>query len=53
MVEYNIHPRMSALSEVLWTPKKNRDLNDFTSRFSTQMERLKAMGANYRDPAKP
>jgi hexosaminidase len=53
MVEYNIHPRMSALSEVLWTPKAKRDLNDFRARFSAQMERLKAMGANYRDPAKP
>lgn len=51
-VEYNIHPRMSALAEVLWTPKKKRDLNDFKVRFAMQMERLKAMGANYRDPAK-
>jgi hexosaminidase len=52
-VEYNIHPRMSALSEVLWTPVKNRDLNDFKARFAFQMKRLRAMGASYRDPTEP
>jgi len=52
-VEYNIHPRMSALSEVLWTPTKGRDLTDLKTRFAVQMQRLKVMGATYRDPVKP
>jgi hexosaminidase len=52
MVEYNIHPRMSALAEVLWTPKKDRNFDNFKARLSAQIQRLKAMGSNYRDPAK-
>jgi hexosaminidase len=51
-VEYNIHPRMSALAEVLWTPMTKQNYADFQTRLPAQIERLKAMGANYRDPAK-
>ena len=53
MVEYNIHPRMSALAEGLWTPKEKRNFADFQARLPAQIQRLKAMGANYRDPALP
>ncbi len=52
-VEYNIHPRMSALAEGLWTPKANRNFDNFKARLPAQIQRLKAMGANYRDPEKP
>ena len=53
MVEYNIHPRMSALAEGLWTPKQNRNFDGFKARLPAQIQRIKAMGANYRDPEKP
>jgi N-acetyl-beta-hexosaminidase len=43
---------MSALAEVLWTPKKDRNFDNFKARLSAQIQRLKAMGSNYRDPAK-
>jgi hexosaminidase len=52
-VEYNIHPRMSALAEGLWTPKANRNFDNFKARLPAQIQRLKAMGATYRDPGKP
>jgi hexosaminidase len=52
-VEYNIHPRMSALAEGLWSPKERRDFDNYKARLAPHIARLKAMGANYRDPAKP
>ena len=38
-VEYMIFPRMSALSEVLWTPKENRNWADFERRLGIQFKR--------------
>lgn len=46
-VEYMIFPRMSALSEVLWSPKEKRDWNDFEKRLQTQFKRYELWGANY------
>jgi hexosaminidase len=46
-VEYMIFPRMSALSEVLWSPKKDRDSIDFEKRLMTQFKRYDLWGANY------
>jgi hexosaminidase len=46
-VEYMIFPRMSALSEVLWTPKQNKDWNDFQKRLPTQFKRYELWKANY------
>ncbi|HVZ96663.1 MAG TPA: beta-N-acetylhexosaminidase [Chitinophagaceae bacterium] len=46
-LEYMIFPRMSALSEVLWTPKEERDLNDFKQRLTYMAKRYQAWGANY------
>jgi hexosaminidase len=34
-VEYMIFPRMTALSEVLWTDKNKKDLADFKRRLET------------------
>lgn len=34
-VEYMIFPRMTALSEVLWTDKNKKDINDFKRRLKT------------------
>ena len=46
-VEYMIFPRMSALSEVLWSPKKYRDSVDFEKRLETQFKRYELWGVNY------
>jgi hexosaminidase len=43
--EYMIFPRMSALSEVLWSQKK--DSVDFKKRLVTQVKRYQLWGANY------
>src|SRR6266487_5431604 len=46
-VEYMIFPRISALSEVLWAQKKDRDSADFVKRLETQFERYNLWGVNY------
>jgi hexosaminidase len=45
--EYMAFPRMLALSEVVWTPKKERTWNDFRERMNTQYKRLDNMKVNY------
>lgn len=46
-VEYMVLPRMSALSEVVWTPKENKNWNDFKFRLNTMKVRYDALGVNY------
>jgi len=46
-VEYQIFPRMSALSEVLWSPKESRDWQNFEKRLLDQFSRYELWGANY------
>ena len=46
-VEYMIFPRMSALSEVLWSPKEKRDWTDFEKRLQTQFKRYDLWKTNY------
>jgi hexosaminidase len=46
-VEYMIFPRLSALSEVLWSPKEKRDWNDFEKRLQMQFKRYEIWKANY------
>jgi hexosaminidase len=46
-VEYMIFPRMSALSEVLWSPKENRDWKTFESRIPAIFHRYKLWKAMY------
>ena len=46
-VEYMIFPRMTALSEVLWSPKENRDWKDFERRLPVIFNRYQQWGANY------
>ncbi len=46
-VEYMIFPRMSALSEVLWSPKEKRNWTDFEKRLRTQYKRYQQWGASY------
>jgi hexosaminidase len=46
-VEYMIFPRMSALSEVLWTPKDKKNWADFERRMSAQFQRYSLWDINY------
>lgn len=46
-VEYMLFPRISALSEVLWTPKDKKNWEDFVKRMKTQVKRYDLMGINY------
>ena len=45
--EYMIFPRMSALSEVLWSPKEKRDWKDFESRIPSILRKYQLWNANY------
>ncbi len=46
-VEYMIFPRISALSEVLWSPKEERNWTDFQKRMETQYKRFDLWKVNY------
>ncbi len=46
-VEYMIFPRMSALSEVLWSPKENKNWNEFSSKLTGIYKRYNLWNANY------
>jgi hexosaminidase len=46
-VEYMALPRMTALAEVLWTPKEKKDEADFTKRLLTHFEFLNKWNVNY------
>ena len=46
--EYMLFPRLSALAEVAWSPKGDKDLDDFIRRILVQTKRYEAMGLNYR-----
>lgn len=51
-VEYMAFPRLSAVSEVLWTPREKRDWKSFTQRLNGQYDRYRMMGIKY-NPADP
>ncbi|MFH6959479.1 beta-N-acetylhexosaminidase [Flavobacterium aquidurense] len=46
-VEYMIFPRLSALSEVLWTPKESKNWTEFQTKIETVKKRYTIWGANY------
>lgn len=46
-VEYMAVPRMSALAEVVWSPKGNRNWDSFNQRMQKQFSRYQQMGTNY------
>jgi hexosaminidase len=46
-VEYMIFPRMSALSEVLWSPKQDRNMDRFNSELPDLYNRYQLWGASY------
>jgi hexosaminidase len=50
-VEYMAFPRLSALAEVVWTPRDRKDFTDFSARLATHLERLSILDVNYRPPS--
>ncbi|HRW96058.1 MAG TPA: family 20 glycosylhydrolase [Bacteroidales bacterium] len=46
-LEYMILPRLSALAEVLWSPKEIRDWGFFSRRMVRQYQRYEEQGLNY------
>jgi hexosaminidase len=46
-LEYMIFPRMSALSEVFWSPKEKRNWKDFERRMTALKKLYEFWGANY------
>jgi hexosaminidase len=46
-VEYQLFPRLFALSEVLWTPKEKRNWNDFEKRLTSLFKSLDNKKINY------
>ena len=59
-VEYFAFPRVAALAEVVWTPAKARNYDDFLARLATHVKRPDALKVNYRkltsersNPARP
>ncbi|MCU0370804.1 MAG: glycoside hydrolase family 20 protein [Bacteroidales bacterium] len=45
--EYMALPRMTALAEVLWSPEKSLNWNDFRKRLQTQFIRFDGLNVNY------
>ncbi len=45
--EYMSTPRMTALAEVLWSPKEKINWQDFRGRLEHQFDRFDVMGVNY------
>ncbi|WP_432708395.1 beta-N-acetylhexosaminidase [Pedobacter sp.] len=46
-VEYQLFPRLDALSEILWSPKDKRNYPDFKRRLKTQFKRYDLLNINY------
>ncbi|RED49561.1 beta-N-acetylhexosaminidase [Seonamhaeicola aphaedonensis] len=46
-VEYMVLPRMTALSEVVWSIEEDRNWDDFSNRLLTFRKKLDALGLNY------
>jgi hexosaminidase len=47
-VEYMAYPRACALAEAVWTPKENKNFNDFLKRMEEHYQRLNALNVNAR-----
>lgn len=46
-VEYMVFPRISALAEVVWSPKEAKNWDDFADRMGKQFVRYEFRGINY------
>ncbi|MDQ3996753.1 MAG: beta-N-acetylhexosaminidase [Gemmatimonadota bacterium] len=49
-VEYMAFPRMTALAEVVWSPKERKHFADFSRRLDVHLRRLDELQVNYRKP---
>ena len=49
-IDYQVYPRLLALSEVGWSPQQTRQWSGFDQRLRGQFPRLQALGVTYRDP---
>jgi hexosaminidase len=47
-VEYQAFPRMSALAEVVWSPREARNYAAFLERLAPHLERLRVLDVNHR-----
>jgi hexosaminidase len=47
-VEYMAFPRLTALAEVVWTPKERKDYASYLSRLTADAARLRALDVNFR-----
>jgi hexosaminidase len=52
-LEYMAFPRLTALSEVAWTPKAGKDYPGFLKRLRIHEERLRRLGVSFRPAAGP
>lgn len=46
-LDYMIYPKLLGYSEIGWTPKENRDWDEYKIRLEKQKERMKNQGINY------
>lgn len=49
-VEFRAWPRLSALAEVMWSPREKRDYANFKARLPELLARFDRLGVNYRRP---
>ena len=52
-VEYMAFPRLTALAEVVWSPKEGKSYSDFLGRLGVHLLRLRALDVNYRSIDEP
>ena len=52
-VDYMAFPRLCAIAEALWSAPADRDFADFSARLGPHLERLDALGVNYRPLSGP
>lgn len=45
--QYMIYPRLAALAETVWSPKKLRDWDDFSNRITKMFQRYEYLGIQY------
>jgi hexosaminidase len=46
--EYMAFPRLTALAEVVWTPRERRNYSNFLDRLAPHLHRLRALDVNFR-----
>lgn len=46
IAEYMIFPRLCAIAEAVWTPRENKDFEDFSRRLTVHQKRLDKLGIN-------